>query len=91
MTLTQNLTHSIINATANIENTNSGHITTPPAMKSAEFRVPSAELKDRPQGAGYQPTQEYKDSATPLALLGYKPSRASGSTRGRAFTIVQKY
>ncbi|WP_334998636.1 hypothetical protein [Nostoc sp.] len=60
-------------------------------MKSAEFRVPSAELKDRPQGAGYQPTQEYKDSPTPLAPLGYKPRGASGSTRGGAFTIGQNY
>ncbi len=27
-------------------------------MKSAEFRVLSAEMKDRPQGAGYQPPNE---------------------------------
>ncbi|MEH2234775.1 hypothetical protein [Nostoc sp.] len=29
-------------------------------MKSAEFRVLSAELKDQPQGVGYQPTQELR-------------------------------
>ncbi|MEH2461736.1 hypothetical protein [Nostoc sp.] len=59
-------------------------------MKSAEFRVPSAELKDRPQGAGYQPTQGYKDSATPLAPLGYKP-RPQWLHKGPSLTIVQKY